>query len=275
MAGPYWNIPSSVARSVFPPNEAQLDLFQNALPAERSVRLTGGAALMLCETARFDGRPVALDYVRHPKARVYRLVVRSNGSVRITVPRYGTLAEARNFLQRHADWLAGRLLVLADRRAAEAQEVVAGRIRFRGEMVPVVASENGGELKVGLSVFRMPRLRNPDLIARAEAALRTLALVELPVRIEALATLHGISLLHVSIRNQKTRWGSCSVSGSISLNWRLVQVPEVVRDYVLLHELAHRRHMNHSALFWAEVQRLCPEYQESERWLREKTRLIL
>jgi predicted metal-dependent hydrolase len=77
------------------------------------------------------------------------------------------------------------------------------------------------------------------------------------------------------VRNQRTRWGSCSPRGVVSLNWRLVQVPEAVRDYVILHELAHRRHMNHSERFWDEVRRLCPDFEVSERWLRENSRFVL
>jgi predicted metal-dependent hydrolase len=86
---------------------------------------------------------------------------------------------------------------------------------------------------------------------------------------------HGIGVTRVAVRNQRTRWGSCSPRGVVSLNWRLVQVPEAVRDYVILHELAHRRHMNHSERFWDEVRRLCPDFEVSERWLRENSRIVL
>lgn len=75
-----------------------------------------------------------------------------------------------------------------------------------------------------------------------------------------LAALHGIGVARVSVRNQRSRWGSCSRRGTISLNWRLIQTPEEVRDYIILHELPHRRHMNHSLRFWQEVERLCPGY---------------
>ena len=91
---------------------------------------------------------------------------------------------------------------------------------------------------------------------------------QLPKRVADLAELHGIEVMRVTVRNQRSRWGSCSRRGTISLNWRLIQTPEQVRDYIILHELAHRRHMNHSQRFWQEVERLCPEYLEAERWLK-------
>jgi len=74
----------------------------------------------------------------------------------------------------------------------------------------------------------------------------------------------------VTVRGQRTRWGSCSRRGTISLNWRLIQTPEDVRDYIILHELAHLRQMNHSDRFWREVERLCPDYRSAERWLKQQ-----
>ena len=71
------------------------------------------------------------------------------------------------------------------------------------------------------------------------------------------------------MRNQRTRWGSCATTGRISLNWRLVQVPAPVREYVLVHELMHLRQPNHSRRFWALVARACPGYPAARRWLRE------
>jgi len=76
------------------------------------------------------------------------------------------------------------------------------------------------------------------------------------------------------VRNQRSRWGSCSHRGSISLNWRLIQAPPFVRDYILLHELMHLREMNHSPRFWSEVESVCPYYQVAERWLKAHSRLL-
>lgn len=91
----------------------------------------------------------------------------------------------------------------------------------------------------------------------------------LPARVRDLAAEHGVAVTRVSVRNQKTRWGSCSRRGTISLNWRLIQAPDFVRDYIILHELAHRRQMDHSDRFWREVERLCPDYPVAERWLKQ------
>ena len=89
-----------------------------------------------------------------------------------------------------------------------------------------------------------------------------------------LAALHDIKVTRVTVRNQKSRWGSCSRRGTISLNWRLIQTPAFVRDYIIQHELAHRRQMNHSIKFWQEVERLCPDYLRAERWLKQHAKLL-
>lgn len=101
-----------------------------------------------------------------------------------------------------------------------------------------------------------------------ECALRARARVELPPRLLAFASAHGLRVDRVSIRNQRTRWGSCARDGHICLNWRLVLMPDWVRDYVLIHELMHLRRLDHSAAYWRLVEDACPGYQEARRWLR-------
>jgi predicted metal-dependent hydrolase len=83
-----------------------------------------------------------------------------------------------------------------------------------------------------------------------------------------------ISVERVFFRDQKTRWGSSSTRGNISLNWRIVLLPTPVRRYLILHELAHQVHMNHSGAFWGKVFALCPDYQEQDRWLKEHSYLL-
>jgi predicted metal-dependent hydrolase len=90
----------------------------------------------------------------------------------------------------------------------------------------------------------------------------------LTARVLELAVANGLRVGRVSVRNQKSRWGSCSRRGTISVNWRLIQTPVFVRDYIILHELAHLRQLNHSKKFWQEVERMCPDYREAERWLK-------
>ena len=98
---------------------------------------------------------------------------------------------------------------------------------------------------------------------------------DLPQRVSRLAAQLGVSWGRVTIRSQHTRWGSCSAAGNLNFNCLLMLCPEEVRDYVVIHELCHRKQMNHSPKFWAEVARILPDYRKELAWLnKEGTALI-
>lgn len=112
------------------------------------------------------------------------------------------------------------------------------------------------------------RLTPSGLGSDERIELRGRARTELPARLLEIAAEHGMAVAGVSIRNQRTRWGSCGRDGKISLNWRLVLMPPAVRDYVLIHELMHLRRLDHSPAFWKLVAAACPGYREARQWLR-------
>lgn len=112
------------------------------------------------------------------------------------------------------------------------------------------------------------RVGRPVLSTGERHRLREQARRELPGRLLQLAADHGLDVSGVSIRNQRSRWGSCGRDGHISLNWRLVLMPPWVRDYVLIHELMHLRRMDHSDRYWALVAEAYPEYRAARKWLR-------
>jgi predicted metal-dependent hydrolase len=103
-----------------------------------------------------------------------------------------------------------------------------------------------------------------------EQALRQRAVKELPPALLLLGARHEIAVTRISVRNQRSRWGACSARGSITLNWRLILVPDFVREYVMIHELMHRRELNHSRRFWRHVAAACPRFEEARRWLRSE-----
>ena len=116
------------------------------------------------------------------------------------------------------------------------------------------------------------RQRSKVLAARrppeVEQELRARAHRELPPRLLALAEQNGLTVNRVTIRDQRSRWGSCSAKGHIALNYRLMLMPDSVRDYILVHELMHLRQADHSRKFWRLVEAACPGFREAERWLR-------
>jgi predicted metal-dependent hydrolase len=98
--------------------------------------------------------------------------------------------------------------------------------------------------------------------------LKAQALEELPARLLILADQHGLRVTRVSIRNQRTRWGSCGRDGHICLNWRLVAMPDWVGDYVMIHELMHLKKLDHSPAYWRLVAAVFPRYRDARQWLR-------
>jgi predicted metal-dependent hydrolase len=177
--------------------------------------------------------PHPVEFVRHPGARRYVIRVRGDGTVRVTIPRGGSKREAQEFAARQQRWIE------------KERERVAQENAHRHETIPPAAA--------------------PELRARATR--------ELPPRLLELAAVHGLRVSRVSVRNQRWRWGSCSRSGHICLNWRLVDMPPDIRDYVMIHELMHLRRMDHSPKFWKLVAAACPDYQAARKWLREYGRM--
>ena len=110
----------------------------------------------------------------------------------------------------------------------------------------------------------LPPFRQEELEVLADRAGE-----DFPRRVRRWAPLAGVSYGRVTIRNQRTRWGSCSAQGNLNFNCLLMLAPPEVRDYVVIHELCHRKELNHSPAFWAEVEKICPDYRVHKKWLKE------
>ena len=106
-------------------------------------------------------------------------------------------------------------------------------------------------------------------------ALAQKAMLIIPERVKKYAPIVGVNYGRITIRNQRSRWGSCSGKGNLNFNCLLVLFPDEVIDYVVIHELCHRKHMNHSADFYVEVERVFPGYHRCRKWLKENGGLYL
>jgi predicted metal-dependent hydrolase len=215
--------------------------------------------------------PSAPVFVRNARARRYILRVLADGRVRVTIPRYGSRREAEAFLRTRLAWIADR------RRELQASRVdrrwrPGTLVWWRGVLEPVVVFETDTPetVAVGCADVQVVAAPADDYRGVLERAMRRIASVELPRELLELARRHDLTVQGVTIRNQRSRWGSCSRDGRIALNWRLLQMPEPVRQYVLLHELMHLREHNHSERFWALVEAVCPWHLDARRWLRHE-----
>jgi predicted metal-dependent hydrolase len=211
---------------------------------------------------------ILLRVIRSPRARRYLLRLQPDGAARLVLPRRGSRAEALRFLARNETWLLERFRQWQALQAKRQPWSHGTSFQFRGEQVILQIENKNDSAQLRFSdqiTITSPRADYRPVVL---AHLRRLAEKELPSRTRELARLHHITIQRVTIRNQKTRWGSCSARGTISLNWRLIQAPEFVRDYLIIHELMHRRQMNHSVRYWKLVAEAFPDYRRAEQWLK-------
>lgn len=206
-----------------------------------------------------------IDYTvrRSDRARRVRVTVHPRGEVEVVLPRRARDREAAAAIEELRPWI--------ERRLAEAV-VVRERIAERGATVPFL----GEALQLAAEPGRTRAHRRGDalLVPEGDAGpaierwYRRMARAEFQWRLDEAAADLGVVYASVRIGNQQTRWGSCSSSGAMSFNWRLLLAPEDVLDYVVWHEACHLRHLDHSPRFWALLARHRPGYREQKAWLR-------
>jgi predicted metal-dependent hydrolase len=205
--------------------------------------------------------PVTVIFRRNAQAK--RLIIRlskSGKDVVVTLPKRAGEKSALAFVEKSSAWIATQL--------ARRRKPAEGSLSFRGVMHRIEATaERRGLIRVADGVIRVPgdaqhverRLR--DWLKREARADLTAASLRYA---EAMNT----TVKAISIRDQSSRWGSCSVDGKLSYSWRLILAPSVVLDYVAAHEVAHRLEMNHGPKFWRLVLAHCPHTKEAKRWLK-------
>lgn len=202
---------------------------------------------------------------RSDRASRVRVSVDPRGEVEVVLPRRSPVSAAPAAVAELRPWI--------ERRLREASAVSAA-LAARGSTLPYLGTPL--ELRPEPTRTRVHRtgdvLLVPGDAEHAPAAIerwyRRTAAKEIAPRLDAAAQALGTSYTKLSIRGQRTRWGSCSSRGAMSFNWRLLLAPEPVLDYVVWHEACHLRVMDHSQSFWALVRRHCPDYEEHRRWLR-------
>ncbi len=206
---------------------------------------------------------------RHRQARRYTLRIQAaTREVILTIPPRGTLREAREFAQKHGGWIAARLGRLPEAvRFAEGIVVplrgVPHRIAHRRGARGTVWIETESEGERLLCVAG----EAPHIDRRIGDFLRREAKRELEAASLQFAADLGVNIRRVAVRDQASRWGSCSTAGVLSYSWRLILAPGHVLTYLAAHEVAHLVEMNHSARFWRLVRRLCPEHERAKVWL--------
>lgn len=233
-------------------------------------------------TVRLGDRDVSYVVRESRRAERLSLRIRDGFGVEVVLPLHASDASVEPLLYRNARWILRTLDRLAHQSAAGADPAFASgsRLAIMGvERTLKVMREDRRRSSVQLTeeeiVIRLPLIGHDDLRPLLRRQLMARAADWIPRRVDELNAPWGLPVRGVTVRNQRTRWGSCSRMGKISLNWRLVILPPFVADYLIYHELAHIEHLNHSGRYWGFVRRMCPEFREAERWLRRNGRSIL
>lgn len=188
----------------------------------------------------------------------------TKGKFRVTIPVRVTIAQAKYFCMQHITWIAEQTSSNANAKRFEHGQ----KIPLRGQEVTLVFHDKlrgqtnllGSDLNVMGGTQHAPR--------RLTSWLKEQAKQDILASIAKYEPLLGVRHSKLTIRDTKTRWGSCSSTKALSFSWRLVFAPNNVLDYVVAHELAHILEMNHSSKFWAHVEKICPHMQESKQWLK-------
>jgi predicted metal-dependent hydrolase len=219
-----------------------------------------------------SGSPDTFEYSVRRSDRARRVRVRvdpRDGAVEVVLPRRAAAGEAASAVAELGGWIA--------RRRAEVA-VAQARVAARSGTVPYL----GVDLELRPEVGRVRVHRRGDVLLVPDAEIgsevmrsalerwyRRQARIEITPRLDAAAAALGREYAKLSIRDQRTRWGSCSSRGAMSFNWRLLLAPEAVLEYVVRHEAAHLAVMDHSPRFWGVLGRLMPGYEVPRRWLRD------
>ena len=199
---------------------------------------------------------MAFEYqVRKSKRRTMSLEIKQDGGVLVRVPKMTPDFLIKKFVQQHGEWIEQKRS-----QAIKRHRLVLNKHFVPGEKFLFLGEEY--DLKLGLASQDKAREVFEKWYKQEFRGL-------INERVEYFANMFGYKYDRLRISSAKSRWGSCSSNKTLSFVWRLVMAPMEVIDYVVVHELAHLKHMDHSARFWAEVERMMPDYKEHKAWLKE------
>lgn len=213
------------------------------------------------------------EVIRKPRLKTARLQV-EEATVSILVPKELPQARIKKILNEKNRWIKEKLYLHQQAIPVSTKEFI------NGEAFPYLGKNYRLKIKTGLFqpvklkegrlVVTLPKLnRTPELIRGALIQwYEHQALIRITEKVGRYAKLIGVSPKKVSIKNFKSRWGSCTAKGEVQFNWKVILAPHKIVDYVVIHELCHLKHHDHSPAFWTSVERYMPDYLDSKEWLK-------
>lgn len=219
----------------------------------------------MAETIQLGQPPIDVTLKHSTRARRLSLRVSGvDGRVSLTLPRRASMREAQAFLRAKEDWIRGHL-----DRQPDATSVAPGAVIPIEGHPRLIAETHTKSVRLMQDHLLIPKGSDKAGV-RVRAFLKTLARDRLAEASARYATQLGRPFVKITLRDTRSRWGSCTSEGNLMYSWRLILAPAQVLDYVAAHEVAHLAEMNHSAAFWTEVGKLMPDYQHPRKWLRDE-----
>ncbi len=219
------------------------------------------------------------------RAKFMRLVISRDRGLEIVTPKKISPSKAKRLLKDHSVWILGKIKIIYE--IAEYNQfrpiVEGNRILFLGKKWSLRCDESLNpkgiffeNKAIYLNFTSLNQLDNPQAIIRnlLTGWYKNQAKEIIHHRVEYYSEKIGVQFNKITIKNQKTRWGSCSSLKNLNFNWRLIMAPPEVLDYIIIHELAHLKELNHSPEFWELVQSVCPNYRHHESWLKNYSQLL-
>lgn len=216
---------------------------------------------------------VAYIHKVHPRSRTLKIKIESDGQVYVITPRLTPKWMISEFVEKQLPWIKRTQAQLAAKRSriTDDQQVSVFGKKYDKEVTQEIDYKTGATLQGKVLYLKLAaglRITQSEIKKTLDRFLKATAEKYIVPRTHQLAKIMDISFRNITLREQKSRWGSCSSQGNLNFNWRLVHYPPEIIDYVIIHELAHREEMNHSPAFWAIVRHYDPAYLQHRGWLK-------
>ena len=213
--------------------------------------------------------PIEIDQIIRSKRRTRAIIIKSDGTLVVRAPAKTTDEAIREFVAQHSAWIEKKRAQLQSAVVIPPKEYLPGEtFMFLGESHQLEIVEHQKQSLVLNGSFKLSESASDRAEIVFERWYREQARRILPERVKWYADQFGFQYEGVKITSAKTRWGSCSSKGSLSFSWRLILAPIEQVDYVVVHELVHTIHHNHSRRFWKKLEAVMPDYKERKKWLR-------
>jgi predicted metal-dependent hydrolase len=204
--------------------------------------------------------------IKNHRSKRLRLRVKMDGTVVVTAPSRTSVAVCERFVNEHTEWIRTALqkVAIKQKELESHKEQTDGKIHYLGKLY---------DLCIDSAIKDIYIIENDTITLRQEQTeyfFRTEARRIIEVRCAEIAPFYGAEYKKIRIGFQKSRWGSCSTSGTLSFNANLIKAPHSILEYVIIHEICHIIHPNHSNSYWNEVSKLCPDYKIRRKWLKNE-----